>query len=150
MEGQCARPTCANPAVTLLVFDPRETWARLADYDPTARTVGVTLCPEHADAVTVPSGWTIIDDRTERGRRLAPVPEPPVEDAEPDEELDTVDEGGRADDDADDADDADEGEDPSAGSPTLWSVDEREPVDDLDVDESTPLLSRAFRAAHVD
>ncbi len=169
--------------MVLLVFDPRQTWARLYDYDRDDRRVGIALCAEHGDAVSVPAGWTIVDDRSSTPH-LASVPaEGAVADGEPDlEEFDDAEPeperapqpeaasggtatrgtaGGTASD--------------RASSPTLWSVeepsaggdrvddvrpgddlDEPEPADgrdrgdDLDVDESTPLLSRAFRAAHVD
>ncbi len=169
--------------MVLLVFDPRQTWARLYDYDPADRRVGISLCAAHGDAVSVPAGWTIVDDRSpvphlasvrpdtvpEIGADTEPEPHTgPDPDPDPHDELDDVRPitaaGG------------------SGSSPTLWSgeepvadpaapaapaaasadaeaagavdaddaTDERDPGDDLDVDESTPLLSRAFRAAHVD
>jgi len=157
VDGQCARVTCANPATALLVFDPRETWARLCDYDSSSRVVGISLCAEHGDSVRVPDGWTIVDDRT-GVPRLAAVPTAADESTSPAASAQPVeaDEPAESRVDETDAGEAPPDEADEAASPTLWSVDEEEPDgddetrDDLDVDETTPLLSRAFRAAHVD
>ncbi len=180
----------------VLLFDPRLTSAWLGDIDLESRTVGIGLCLDHANRVTVPAGWTLTDDRsgtnrvaaktknqpekrsraggadptsdtTEEPIRLATVtsiPEP--RDAEPDAEA-TIEVDGEPDepddeheavgapsddavqdDAADEPDDDDPENDPDdVAEPTLWSEDQPE---SLRVDSKTPMLSRAFRAAHID
>ncbi len=164
--------------MVLLVFDPRQTWARLYDYDATGRQVGIALCAEHGDSVSVPAGWEIVDDRSPVPRLASVVA--PADDAEQADPTSTVETGvGETGDRGAQTGTGEAGyrsAETGTGSPTLWSVDEpaslgddtvdeidevdevpepdpvddRDPGDDLDVDESTPLLSRAFRAAHVD
>ena len=176
----------------LLLFDPRLTEAWLRDLASDSRTVGISLCLEHANKVTVPAGWTLTDERATHNRVLGGAPGPTDTDtpasvrlasvtpiaADPEpiapmtadetdpQEADTVSAG--ADDEADDEsgdddeesgdhnadvseDDAAPDEPPDADGvierPTLWADDEPE---GLRVDPSTPLLSRAFRAAHID
>lgn len=170
--ASCDRVTCDREATVLLLFDPRLFEAWLRDFDPDSRTVGICLCLDHANKVTVPAGWTLTDRRSTHNRiagRPAPVeaptphlaPVPPIDDAEDATPDDTI----ATDDTA--TDDTAEPESPAdpAGTdentpvkpkpdadgvierPTLWDDDEPE---GLRVDESTPLLSRAFRAAHID
>jgi len=191
--ASCDRVSCQRAATVLLLFDPRLTQAWLSDVDAASRTVGITLCLEHANKVTVPSGWTLTDERAAHNRvaggapapveaetesdapapvRLASVtpiaadPEPvapmTVDEPEPDETDDArvpsaekaddaETEAGEAGDDEVPGDDAASDEPPDADGvierPTLWADDEPE---GLRVDSSTPLLSRAFRAAHID
>ena len=190
----CDRVTCHREATVVLLFDPRLTSAWLGDIDLDSRTVGIGLCLDHANRVTVPAGWTLTDERSGTNRvaggtkdqpkkrsraggavpvsdandaplRLAtvtpipesrdvePDPEATIEvDAEPDEPDDDDDAVDAAaadavqDDGADDADEPD-AEPDDVAEPTLWSEDQPE---NLRVDKSTPMLSRAFRAAHID
>ncbi len=172
----------------VLLFDPRLTSAWLGDIDLDSRTVGIRLCLDHANRVTVPDGWTLTDDRSgsnrvpSRAKKRAPatgtdptsgeneapirlatvtsMPEPrgtePADEAtievngEPDETDEVDDAAGQApDDDAPDVEDEapDDDDDADVAEPTLWSEDQPE---SLRVDSSTPMLSRAFRAAHID
>jgi hypothetical protein len=199
----CDRVSCENVATVMLLFRPSETSAWLHDYDPTSRTLGITLCIDHANRVTVPTGWTITDERAS-GNRL--VTETRHMRVEPSEEADTEPE---AVEDMDDFDqtpaeervttpavaEVDEIDEPVAdenevaavvtpihsantssdddGRPTLWDQDaDGDDADDVDathgessddqddddgdlppslrVDSSSPMLSRAFRAAHIE
>lgn len=148
----CDRVGCDAEARALLVFDPRECSAWLVDLEPGGRTVGIELCPGHADRITVPVGWGFADDRRPGAQhdtpplRLADEPEPAAPVETPADAASVDDE--KIDVDPDDVD-----------RPTLWTAeataddDELDADDDADslaVDESTPLLSRAFRAAHID
>ena len=197
----CDRVSCENVATVMLLFRPSETSAWLHDYDPTSRTLGITLCIDHANRVTVPTGWTITDERAS-GNRL--VTETRHMRVEPSEESD-IDTETEAFEDMDDFDQTlaeelvatpavaevdepvtDENEVAAVvapihsantssdddGRPTLWDQDadgaddvdalHDESFDDQDdddegdlppslrVDSSSPLLSRAFRAAHIE
>ena len=57
----CVRLRCQGEASTDLLVDARVAEARLIDLTDEAR--GVVLCTEHADRVTAPVGWSLIDDR---------------------------------------------------------------------------------------
>lgn len=170
----------------LLVFDPRLSEAWLRDLESDSRLVGITLCIEHANRVTVPSGWSLGDDRSRTQRvsgagakdhpatsesteptvRLASVTaitEPTEADSEadeataadqtsPDSDIQPESAGDDSHDDVPedtdaDVDDGDPDDDGIIERPTLWDGDEPE---GLRVDSSTPMLSRAFRAAHID
>ena len=177
----------------VLLFDPRITAAWLGDIDLDSRTVGIGLCLDHANRVTVPAGWTLTDDRSGTNRveggaknqpekssreggtdptsdadevpiRLATVtsmPEPRDVEPDPEATIEVDAEPDQPDDDhaavdaaADDAvqNDGDAADEPDVdpddvAEPTLWSEDQPE---SLRVDSSTPMLSRAFRAADID
>lgn len=45
-------------------FAPATLEAWLGDLDPDPRSIGQALCSTHADRVSVPSGWTLVNDRT--------------------------------------------------------------------------------------
>ncbi|HEU4397409.1 MAG TPA: DUF3499 family protein [Actinomycetota bacterium] len=59
----CARPGCADAATATFVYDyqARTTWldALAAERHPMA----YDLCPAHADGLTVPRGWRLVDRR---------------------------------------------------------------------------------------
>ena len=57
----CARLRCQGEPSTDLLVDARVAEARLIDL--TDEGQGVMLCTEHADRVTAPVGWSLIDDR---------------------------------------------------------------------------------------
>ncbi|MDH3753677.1 MAG: DUF3499 family protein [Acidimicrobiia bacterium] len=174
----CDRIGCEGAATVFLLFDPRAADAWLRDIDDDTRTAAISLCVSHANRVTVPNGWTLTDERVP-GNRLAPasraaaapravrtlrladepearapeVDEPHADEPEADELEARAPEADEAEAEADEA----EADEPVVERPTLWSDDEsHDPHDDdrtpepLRVDESTPLLSRAFRAAHID
>ncbi|HZM37989.1 MAG TPA: DUF3499 family protein [Acidimicrobiales bacterium] len=63
MNRACARPACGHPAVATFVYDyqARTTWL-----DQLARErhpMAYDLCTGHADALTVPRGWQLVDRR---------------------------------------------------------------------------------------
>jgi hypothetical protein len=63
MPRACARPACGQPAAATFVYDyaARTTWldALAGDRHPMA----YDLCAAHADALTVPQGWRLVDRR---------------------------------------------------------------------------------------
>jgi Protein of unknown function (DUF3499) len=71
---QCARAGCATPAVTTLRFEPTLRHAWLVDLDGSAARTQGDLCRRHADALVLPRGWKLHDERTDRGPR--PVEQP--------------------------------------------------------------------------
>ncbi len=63
MNRACARPACGHAAAATFVYDyqARTTWL-----DPLARErhpMAYDLCVAHADALTVPQGWRLVDRR---------------------------------------------------------------------------------------
>lgn len=65
MSVVCSRPGCTEVAVATFHFSPATLEAWLGDLDHDPRSIGQHLCSIHADRVSVPSGWTLTDDRTE-------------------------------------------------------------------------------------
>lgn len=63
MTRVCARPGCGEVATATFVYDyqARITWldALAGDRHPMA----YDLCPHHADTLTVPRGWDLVDGR---------------------------------------------------------------------------------------
>ena len=63
MSRVCARPGCRDAATATFVYDyaERTTWldALAGERHPMA----YDLCPAHADALTVPRGWRLVDRR---------------------------------------------------------------------------------------
>jgi hypothetical protein len=63
MTRVCARPGCGEPATATFVYDyqARITWldALAGDRHPMA----YDLCSHHADTLTVPRGWDLVDGR---------------------------------------------------------------------------------------
>ena len=72
----CARPGCGAPAVTTLRFQPTLRQAWLVDLDETAARTQGDLCYRHAEALVLPRGWELHDQRTDRGGRRAEEPAP--------------------------------------------------------------------------
>lgn len=70
----CARPGCGAPAVTTLRFQPtlREAW--LSDLDETSARSQGDLCHRHAEALVLPRGWELHEERTDHGRADAEEP----------------------------------------------------------------------------
>lgn len=65
MSAVCSRPGCSEVAVATFQFSPATLEAWLGDLDHSPRSSGQNLCRVHSDRVSVPSGWTLTDDRTE-------------------------------------------------------------------------------------
>jgi hypothetical protein len=134
MGGVCERPGCVRPAAAAVAADPRRLIVWLGDLETSGESVNV-LCAVHADNLAVPVGWERRDVR--EAPRLFAVPTTPPEprpkrrrarpaaaevaDAPPPASLGDLHHGG-----AELSEDA-----------TVL----------LSVDESSPLLARAFRAA---
>lgn len=80
MTMACARFGCTERAHTVLVFEPGSAAAWLMHAVDSHRTQGILLCRAHADVVTVPVGWNLVDERDptwEPVRSAAPqTPEP--------------------------------------------------------------------------
>jgi hypothetical protein len=130
----CKRVGCRVPASTSLLIDARHSTVTLVDVE--LAPAGVTLCAVHVASVTAPVNWTLVDARDPQARLLV-VDDVPVEPAPRSRSR------ARGD---------------ATHEPTL-------PYDDLSSEEpfpwrhhftddepetlhaSSPLLSRAFRAA---
>jgi hypothetical protein len=63
MTRACARPACGEPATATLTYDyqARTTWldALASERHP----MSYDLCTGHADALSVPRGWNLVDRR---------------------------------------------------------------------------------------
>ncbi len=72
----CGRVGCGEPAATVLLMAPQDTQAWLVGLDHVSAREGVALCPDHADRISVPLGWSLTDDRApakaKRKRRKKP------------------------------------------------------------------------------
>jgi hypothetical protein len=64
----CARPGCPTPATATLRFQPTLRQAWLVDLDETAARTQGDLCRRHAEALVLPRGWELHDQRTDRPR----------------------------------------------------------------------------------
>ena len=66
MRG-CVRVGCSDAAVAGLALDPEHQRVWIVDLPADApRYIGV--CHAHADLLTVPEGWSIVEDRNPQGR----------------------------------------------------------------------------------
>lgn len=63
MTLACARLGCTERAHTVLVFEPGSAAAWLMHAVEAHRTQGILLCRTHADVITVPLGWNLVDER---------------------------------------------------------------------------------------
>ena len=63
MNRACARPACGHTATATFVYDyhARTTW--LDPLSGERHPMSYDLCPAHADALTVPRGWRLVDRR---------------------------------------------------------------------------------------
>jgi hypothetical protein len=81
VEGapNCSRLGCAEAATALFAFDARECLVWIDPLDEGARGAGV-LCDQHADHMSPPRGWNLLDRRSAESRlwigRAAPDPAP--------------------------------------------------------------------------
>ena len=73
----CARPGCGSAATATLRFQPTLRQAWLVDLDENAARTQGDLCRRHAEALVLPRGWELHDERTGRPRLVdEPAPEP--------------------------------------------------------------------------
>ena len=157
------RPHCPNRVAAGLAINPprQEAWLLPWPDDPYLIS---PICDEHAEALTVPAGWLLHDERDGASALFA---ERSVAATEPAtvtrldhrrarreveaEEL-TLFDTSPADSASDDVDRADDTVEPvttdqhNAGAEWIGEPDERH-TELLDVDDKTPLLARAFRAS---
>lgn len=63
MTRACARPGCGEPATATFVYDydERTTWLDTLAGEP--HPMAYDLCRAHADALSVPRGWRLVDRR---------------------------------------------------------------------------------------
>jgi hypothetical protein len=63
MNRACARPACGHTATATFVYDyqARTTWLDPLAGEP--QPMAYDLCAAHADALTVPQGWHLVDRR---------------------------------------------------------------------------------------
>ena len=59
----CGRVGCGESAVAVLLMSPQDTQAWIVAPDHESAPEGVPLCATHADRISVPFGWTLVDDR---------------------------------------------------------------------------------------
>ncbi len=62
----CARPGCGAAAAATLRFLPTQREAWLVELDDTSPRTEGDLCARHAEALVLPRGWQLHDERTER------------------------------------------------------------------------------------
>ncbi len=62
MRG-CVRVDCVKPAAAGLALDHEHQRVTIIDRDSVADLLLIELCHHHADEVTMPTGWTIADER---------------------------------------------------------------------------------------
>jgi hypothetical protein len=67
--GLCERVGCGEPQVCSLLIAPQETHAWLVSPGHVSADEGVALCDNHADRISVPFGWTLVDDRAKPTRK---------------------------------------------------------------------------------
>jgi hypothetical protein len=79
MNRQCARPGCSAAASATLVYDYKQRITWLDPLAAEAHPMAYDLCPDHADAMTVPRGWRLEDRRDLRPLVRPAIP--PFEDA---------------------------------------------------------------------
>jgi len=136
---RCSRPTCPEHGVVAVAFDAG---SRVAVFEAPTEWSALILCRPCADRLTLPAGWTWLDGAgqmalfPELATVVVPAPalELVEEDPPPLDQLELF-------------------EPPAAIEPDpdgwSWPVGlDDGPIDELaSVDESTPLLARAFRAS---
>jgi hypothetical protein len=63
--GSCSRPTCSGEPVAWLAYDykARCAWVDYQPKAPSDRSSHWPLCERHADALSVPKGWSRVDRR---------------------------------------------------------------------------------------
>jgi hypothetical protein len=90
MARLCERPGCAEPAAVAFGFDPARQLVWLAALDAVSTTSAGALCRRHADAMVVPRGWWLDDQRVQVPTLFRPGDDPePVVAADPGAEAPT-------------------------------------------------------------
>lgn len=59
----CAKPGCNTGASATLTYDYGHRTARVERLDAEAHPMSYDLCPDHADGLRVPQGWSLQDRR---------------------------------------------------------------------------------------
>jgi hypothetical protein len=63
MARLCSRPTCSNQASATMAYDYASHTVWIDDLASEADPNRYDLCPQHADRLGVPQGWTSTDRR---------------------------------------------------------------------------------------
>ena len=63
MKRSCARPGCASPATATFEYNYAEQIVFLDVLADEAHPANYDVCRRHADSMTVPNGWTLVDRR---------------------------------------------------------------------------------------
>jgi hypothetical protein len=63
MTRSCARPGCATSAVATFGYEYASSTVWLDDLAPEPHPAVYDVCDRHADALTVPNGWHLVDRR---------------------------------------------------------------------------------------
>jgi hypothetical protein len=73
MNRACARPGCGETAAATFTYDYRARTTWLESLASDAHPMAYDLCKVHADALSVPRGWSLEDrrDPTPHGASLA-------------------------------------------------------------------------------
>lgn len=64
-DSVCDRPLCAGQATAAVAMHPDEGGVTLSDLTPDPPLGVLVLCERHIASLSVPSGWEIVDQRTE-------------------------------------------------------------------------------------
>lgn len=65
VSASCSRPTCGRPASATLTYDYAARSATVDDLAP-SHPMQYDLCATHAERLSVPNGWTMVDRRVGR------------------------------------------------------------------------------------
>lgn len=95
MNGRCMRQNCALPATVGLTYDGvgRELWlSELADVSSPGpeQAQAQTLCARHAELLTAPQGWSVVDRRSAAVIGAGRIEPDPASDVEPVPEVESV------------------------------------------------------------
>ncbi|MBU6329184.1 MAG: DUF3499 family protein [Acidobacteria bacterium] len=66
MTRSCARPGCGDPASATFGYDYAERTVYLDPLSEEAHPASYDVCRRHADTLSVPKGWHLIDQRRAR------------------------------------------------------------------------------------
>jgi hypothetical protein len=67
----CAKPSCSVSASATLTYDYGAQTVWLEPLHPEAHPMRYDLCTDHADALRVPRGWVLRDERVVVPHRIA-------------------------------------------------------------------------------
>lgn len=63
MTRSCARPGCGEPATATFSYQYATSTVWLDDLAPDAHPAVYDVCRRHADHLTAPRGWQLVDNR---------------------------------------------------------------------------------------